>query len=204
MASVPLQSGYPTLIPNFDQPTVTAPGQISMLTAAQLAATAPRVAATAALTLSGTVTTGNTIILTLTCGTLPGGSLSLTYTIQASDTLVSIAQELATLVNSNATAQAAQVFATNGTTPATDTEVIVNWIGPVGNLAVLSVGGTGASLATLTPSSGALSGGSGMVIPTSNFNATLNGATFTFWYGKPVSVDYVLLSALVSQGMPIV
>lgn len=204
MASVPLQSGFPTLIPNFDQPTVTAPGVVSMLTAAQLASVNPRTPASAALTLSGTVTTGNTITLTLTCGTLPGGSLAMTYTIQSSDTLVSIAQELATLINSNATAQNAQIYATNGTTPATDTEVIVNWTGPVGNFAVLSVGGTGAALATLTPSSGALSGGAGLVIPTSNFNATFNGSTFCFWYGKPVAVDYTLLSALVAQGMPIV
>lgn len=52
-------------------------------------------------TLGGTKTTGDILTLTFTDTALPGGSQSVAYTVQAADTLTTIAAALASAVNSN-------------------------------------------------------------------------------------------------------
>ncbi len=208
MATIPLggtpgvyDPRNPTLIPNFDPTVMSAQGTLDHVSPAAFAAEFPRVAATATATIGGTATSTNTVTLTVTAATISSGSLSVTYTVGASDTLDSIAEGLASLVNANANAQAVGLYAT-----AALAVVTLNWPGPVGNSAVVSytLSGGATETVTLSPAGGGLTGGSGPIIPINNFNFTYNAATMSFFYGIPRVLGSDLVALMVSQGMPIV
>lgn len=209
MARVPLgnknNTTMPTLIPNFDRPLASGSGTVDLLDPSDYIADNPRANASATATIGGTITAADVVTLTLSCGTLPNESISFGYAVQSGDTVDDIANELADLINSSSTAADYGIFAEVGG-HGSEATVTVNWEGPVGNFAVLSysVSGSATETVTLSPSNGALSGGSGPVICSSNFNYTYNGSTFSLFIGQPYKLGDDVLSVMVSQGMPII
>jgi hypothetical protein len=134
-----VQPRRPTLLPNFDTPVVglnsTGGGNQSP---ADFLAANPRVAATATATIGGTITTGDEITIDLTNGALAAQGLSppkisVTYLVSSTDTLVAVAEQLATLFNDNLNAQQADISA-----DAVEAVITFKHAGPVGNLSVLT------------------------------------------------------------------
>lgn len=68
---------------------------------------------TAAVTLGGTVTVGNTLTITVNDAALSGGTKSETYTVVGGDTLTTIATSLTTLINADSSLAAIGVTATS-------------------------------------------------------------------------------------------
>jgi len=196
----------PTLIPNFNRPVINASGGMDMPSTQGFVNDYPRVAATALVTIGGTIAAGNTVTLTLTQGQLPSGAISATYTCVTSDTVQTVAEGLVTALNTALrAANISTVWATSGSgSSALEAEVIANWNGPLGNFAVLSGTNTGSISLTFTPSNGALSGGSGAVVCANNFNYSYNGNTMAFYYGQAYNLDSDILVAMVSQDRPMV
>ncbi len=166
----------------------------------------PRSDATGSVTIGGAVTAGDTIELTLTNAVLPGGSVSVTYTVLAADTVTTIAAALAGLIAANQTCRAFGISASVGGT--NDAVITVAYGGPVGNFTVGTSTLSGGATETATwASSGAFSGGSGPVVPLATFNAfpEVAGATHTmeFIYGRPVSIDAGILATLNAAGLPL-
>lgn len=316
----------PTLLPQFDVPTVGKNGTVGLSSPAQFLSDNPRVDATANATIGGTRTNADTVVLTITGGTLPAGAIALTYTVVTADTTTTIAEGLADLINSSAACQAAGIYAEMAGTSFAAV-LVVHAPGPVGNFMTLSssvtgsatetvvlgqgstpitnasnditLGGTetdgdivsltftnagvagfpvtvthtaaasesinsiatamraavnanttliaaglvatggtnhvtigqpgtianstvitgsvsGAATETITFNpllgamtggagvvGGALTGGSGPIIPLNNFNWSAGGSTMSFFYGSPRNVGYDQITAMVAQGMPI-
>lgn len=133
--------------------------------------------------LSGTPAAGDTVPLTITNSGVSTLPVTVTYTVLASDTLGSIAEGIAALVNGNATLSAAGITAT-----AEPTEITVFHNGAIGNGTTLSstpTHGGGGSEAIAFANSGALSGGLGVpgqngvvvVAPSTTGNTTTQQAT---------------------------
>ncbi len=184
----------PTLVPNFGTPMVNN-GVITMATGGQVDSAANGTSASGTITVAGTVASGNVITATITNGCLPGGSVSVAYTTTSTDTAVTIAAELALLLNNNATlSRYGWRFGTNGAGV-----VDVYQRGPVGNFSTVSVTTTGAETFTIVH----LSGGTGAVVPLSNFSLSFNNVVTQFWYGKPQILAYMALQNAVSQGVPL-
>lgn len=208
MARVPLggknNRTMPTLIPNFDRPFANR-GVVGLLDPEDYVSQHPRAAASAVATIGGTVTVGDTVTLTLTCGTLPGGAATFSYITATGDTIDDVANELADAINQSSEARDYDISAEIGGHGA-EAAVTVNWDGPIGNFAVLSAHASGAATETVTftPSNGALSGGSGPVICSSNFNYAFNGRTMSFFIGQPYLLGDPVLAAMVGQGEPII
>ena len=129
----------PTLIPNFDKPVVgnnsTGGGNQSP---ADFLAANPRVDATCTATIGGTITAGDEITIDLTNNALAAQGLSppkisVTYLVSSTDTLVAIAEQLATLFNDNLNGQQADISA-----DAVEAVITFKHAGPVGNLSVLT------------------------------------------------------------------
>ena len=58
---------------------------------------------------------------------------------------------------------------------------------------------------TFSPTNGVLSGGTGPVFATNNFEfAPANGGISAFFYGQPYDLGYDVIKQMVTQGMPIV
>jgi hypothetical protein len=186
----------PTLIPNLDRPVIIN-GVLSHIDPADLAATSSRVNATATATIGGTVTVGNVVTLTVTIGS---NVYSFPYTVVTGDTVDSIANQLANLINN---ADDAGISASAGGEAGLAT-VTVQVEGPIGNHAVLSATSPGTETVTLNPSNGALSGGGGPVIAYENFNYVFNGQSMSFFAGQVYQLGDPMLSKMVAQGMPIV
>ncbi len=198
----------PTLIPNVHRPVVGgAPGMPTMglKSPASFLADNARADATAAITIGGTATPGDIITLVLTSTALPAGSLSFAYTVASGDTVTTIAEGLAALVNADLTAQAKGIRAYLAGTnlPA---KMFVAWPGPIGNFAVISrtLSGGASVTGTLAPSNGVLSGGSGPVFAGNNFTYSLDGNTQSFYYGNPYVLGLNVITAMVRDNMPIV
>jgi len=188
----PLRSGPPTLLPQFDIPTLLN-GTVTLTPPAELVVLEPRDNATATATIGGTVTAGTTVSLVLTQNQLPNGAVTYTYDVLSEDTLASIAEGLASLVAADPVAQSFGIYAT------TDEAVLtVNWPGPAGNFAVLT--GSASADETVT-TSGALLGGTGPIIPTQNFEIQWAGSTLVFWQGMPQRVSHQILSTMIAQGL---
>lgn len=195
----------PTLLPNFNRPVASGNGTLGYQSPASFLAANPRADATASATIGGTVTTGDTITLKVTLATLSGGSNSVAYTAVAGDTVETIAEALANLVTGNGVFQDANIFAETGG-EAAPAEVVVHANGPVGNFAVLSytLSSGATETVTLSPSGGALSGGSGPIFAANNFDWGQNGSVNSFFAGQPYELGYDVITAMVAQGMPIV
>lgn len=192
----PLRSGSPTLLPQFDVPTAQN-GTTTLVTPEAVLTLEPRANATASATIGGTVTTSSTVYLTVTQAQLPGGALTYTYTVVSGDTLATIAEGLASLINNDQTNAAVfGIFATTN-----EAVVTVNWPGPCGNFGVLTGGASAGETVTTSPSNGDMSGGTGPIIPTQNFEVQWQGSTLVYWAGQPAQVDYQLLSTMIVQGL---
>ena len=184
----------PTLVPNFGTPIINN-GVISLANGSQLDAAANGVNATGSITVAGTIASGNTITVTVTNGCLPGGSVAVPYTTTSSDTAVTIAAQLALLLNNNVTLSTyGWRFGTNGAGA-----IELYQRGPVGNFSTLSATTTGAETFTYVQ----MSGGTGAVVPLSNFSLSFNNVVTQFWYGKPIIMAFAALNNAVAQGVPI-
>ncbi len=195
----------PTLLPNFNRPVASGSGTLGYQSPASFLASNPRTDATATATIGGTVTAADTITLTVTLATLPGGVQSVTYAAITGDTTETIAEALATLVNENAAFQNANIYAVLGG-EAAPSAITVHANGPVGNFAVLSytLSGSATETVTISPSNGALSGGSGPIFAANNFEWGQNGTLSAFFSGQPYLLGLDVITAMVAQGMPIV
>ena len=194
----------PTLVPNFDQP-VASGGVVGLMSPAAFLAANPRTDATETATIGGTITAADTVALTFTCGTLPGGSLTVRYTVDASDDVAAVAEGLLDLINSSAVAQNVGLYAEMGGTSHT-AEIVFHWNGPVGNFCVVTdvVGGSATETVTFG-NAGVLTGGAGPIIPSNNFQwSPGGGSTAAFFYGQPKNIGYDQITAMVAQGMSIV
>ena len=200
----------PTLIPNFYGSSMSLRGTLDAKSPAKFAADNPRATSTALVAVGGTVSTGNTVTLTLTQAQLPSGAITYTYTCVASDTIQSVAEELISGLNAavrtaGGSALVSAIYFTAGAGSTTlEAEVVVNWDGPMGNFAVLSGTPSGSITLTFTPSGGHLVSGSGPVFAANNFNFSYNGTTLVFYYGKPYQLGNDLLAKLAAQDMPVV
>ncbi len=170
MADIPLQGTpglfdprNPTLLPNFDVPTV-AGDTLGLSSPAAFLAANPRADATATATIGGTITTDDEVTLVVTnpifgqprFGSLSPAEISHTYTAISSDTTATVAEGLADLFNDDPVAQAAGLRADVG---GTDGNVITfSHSGPIGNFSTLvklfspdliTIGGTATATDTL-------------------------------------------------------
>lgn len=191
----------PTLIPNFYKGFMSLNGTLDYKSPAKVAQDFPQTAATATATIGGTITSGNTVTLTVSQGQFSGGAISGTYTVQGSDTVATVAEGVATALN-----EAAESAGNPFLAEASEAVVTVSWPGPMGNTAVLSATKSGGATETITlsPSNGVMSGGTGPVFCANNFNFTWNGSVMSFYYGKPYFLGNDLLSALANADMPVV
>jgi hypothetical protein len=191
----PLRSGPATLLPQFNIPTLLN-GTTTATSPADLLVLEPRNNASATATIGGTVTAGTTVSLVLTQNQLPGGAVTYTYDVLSGDTLASIAAGLASLIAADPVAQSFGIYAT------TDEAVVtVNWPGPAGNFAVLTGSASADETVMISPDNGALSGGTGPIIPTQNFEVQWAGSTLVFWQGMPQQVSYQILGTMIAQGL---
>lgn len=194
-------SRNPTLVPNFDRPVASGAGTTDSTSPAAFLAANPRVDATVTATIGGTPAAGDTVTLTVTCGQ---NVITHTYTVVSGDTVTTIAEGLGSLFNTDASANGLGLYTVMGGT-SLSAELVFHWNGPVGNFAVLTDSLSAGATETVTlGNSGVFAGGSGPVIVTNNFNFSWNGATQSYWYGNPYILDYLLIKALVTQGLFIV
>jgi hypothetical protein len=188
-------TGLPTLIPNLDG--VTDSGALIEYQTPNAAA-AGRVLATATVTVGGSITNTNTAAITLT-SVVFAAPITVQYTVITGDSLQSVAEGLASLINAQATLQGYDIYATVGVgTTGAEAIITIAWPGPLGNLCTLSKAVTGNITLTLTPAGGALSGGAGAVIPTQNVTVQLGLNTVDLWIDKPVLLDAARVSLLVA------
>jgi|SRR5215475_2119163 len=205
--NIPVQSGNPTLVPNFYDPYVQIDKgpqnrQILQYLSPKDALTGgvARTAASQTGTVGGTITAGNTITTRFTNPTIPGGFRQVVYTVQAGDTTATVADGIAKAINDDTILKDEGIYAT-----VNNLIVTFRQDGPVGNSTVVSrtLSG-GATITFAIAGAGAMSGGSGPIIPTQNFTFCMNNVTEVFWYGRPKYLPYNMVKALVTQGMPIV
>jgi hypothetical protein len=177
----PTSPQSPTLLPNFSLPVGSNGRGMLKLSPAQFLAANPRVNASATVTVSGTPTNTDTASITLTSPVwnnvnlgITNGSVTATYTQVTGDSLASVAEGLATAINTSAAAPF--VIATS-----LEAVVTISWPGPVGNFTGLTVASTGV---TLTKSAATLSGGSGPTYVWDNFRWTASHQVSDYMMGN--------------------
>ncbi len=184
----------PTLLPNLDTPLVTN-GVVQLTPSSGIDAAAAGTASTGSVTVAGTVASGNVITVTVANPVLPNGAVAVSYTATGTDTLATVAANLAVAMNNTSTlSQYGWSFGSNGLG-----ELILSQRGPVGNFSTISASTTGAETFTIVQ----MSGGTGTIVPLTNFTFSHSSDLTNYWYGKPVQVGYGALSAIVSQGLPV-
>ena len=192
----------PTLLPNFNRPSANG-STIDPESPQAFLASNPRTNASVTAVIGGTITAGDTVSLTLSSTIFAAGSYSVTYTVLVADDVRSIAENLAALLQNTPELVASGVFTTMGGT-SNESEIVVNWNGPIGNFATLTSSVTGSATETVTiANSGKLSGGAGPVIAAANFNFAYNGQIQSYFIGQPYNLGYDLITQMVAQGMPI-
>ena len=177
----------PMLLPNMDYTLMLNGGQ-STVSTQQYLDQFPRGQASGTATIGGTVTEDDELTITL------AGHAS-NYTAGASDTVDTEAAGLADAINSNSNVNQLVVATSSG---AVVTIKAING-GPVGNSITFTVSKSGGATETITasPTTGLLAGGTGAVIPTTDFPYTWNGSLLQFWKGKPIDLsDNNLVAAL--------
>lgn len=193
-------SQSPTLLPNFSINVGSDGRGLLKVSPAQFLAQNPRTNATVTATVGGTAASGDVVTVTLTNPVwnngnlgITGGAVTVTYTLSGTDTLDSVAEELATLINTSAAAPF--VIAT-----ATAAVLTISWPGPVGNFTTVARTVTGAL--TLTLSAGTLSGGGGPTYVWDNFRWTARAQVSDYYMG-----NFYLLSGnlygIVQAGQPV-
>ncbi len=190
----------PTLLPNFSINAGSNGRGMLKLSPAQFLLANPRVSASATATVGGTAASGDIVTVTLSNPIwknpnlgISGGSVTVTYTLGASDTLDSVAEGLASAINSSAAAPF--VVAT-----AELAVLTISWPGPVGNFTTISQTVTGAI--TLTLSAGTLSGGAGPTYVWDNFRWTARSQVSDYMMGNFYLMSGVLYG-MVQAAQPI-
>jgi hypothetical protein len=207
MAQLPLSSiinsRNPTLLPNFSQPVANG-GSVDKTTPAGMLAEYPRTNAQLTATIGGTITTGNVFNMIFTSGALgTNNPHTISYTVQAGDTITTVAEALAALIDADPVLSGLGITASLGG-DAEASEIVVLSPGPVGNFLTVSHTGSDTETITFSPSNGIPTGGSGPVIAAANFNFAYNGSIQSFFYGNVYNLGYDVISAMVAQGMPII
>jgi hypothetical protein len=186
------------------------------------------------LTLTGSVTTGDSITVTVTDASVAGSPLAVNYIALSTDTTVTIlAASLAVVLQGTAALTAAGITTTSAlgvvkiksdsVTATTYTRTIVGTVvgtlggGPTESTAL--AGGPTETLAVTNPTAGSevltattpLAGGAGPIVPTSNFTflqPTANGGSYRaltmFYAGKPVIPGWNMINDLIVQQQPII
>ncbi len=190
----------PTLLPNFSIPVGSNGRGMQKLSPGQFANLYPRVNSTATVTVGGTAASGDVATLTLTNPAwknpnlgITGASITVTYTLGASDTLDTVAEGLASAINESAAAPFVIATAELGV-------LTISWPGPVGNFTTLAQTATGAL--TLTLSASSMSGGSGPAYVWDNFRWTARAQVSDYYMGN----FYILsgnLYGIVQAGQPV-
>lgn len=170
--------------------------------------------------IGGTVAAGGGDVLELifTGGGIAGSPVTVSYTTVAADTTPTIAAALAGLVNSTAALQSAGIAAT--VSSSTISFVLAPTVGQlritesvVTGSETITITATPTTTSTLATSdtetitfsnSGKLSGGTGPILVSNNFEFALgNSQVQAFWAGQPYVLGYDVVTAMVQQGMPI-
>lgn len=192
----------PTLIPNFYMPSASNQHTLDYQSPAQYLQDNPRSAASATVTIAGTVASGDKATVTLTQGQLPSGSVTASYTAVSGDTADTVAEGLASALNAVIRSQLGNALVTAIYATADEAVVTIEWDGPMGNFAGLTTGTSGSM--TVTASASTLSGGSGPVFCANNFNYQYNGSSLVFYYGKQYALGAGLLKLFAAADMPVV
>lgn len=200
-----LDGRNPTLLPQFDRVASSGNGTFDQQSPAAFLLANPRVDALGTITAGGSITNGDTVTLTVTLATLPGGSAAVTYPVVTSDTTTTVAEGIANAINNSSALDVVGIFAEMSGTGA-PSAVVVHGSGPIGNMVTLSASVSGGNTETLTFSNGGtLTGGSGPIVASENFNWNFSGGGVqSFLYGQPYLLGYDVLTQMVNQGMPIV
>lgn len=171
-------------------------------------------------TAAGTIAAGNTVTATVTNALLPGGSHAVVYTALLGDDATAIATGVKNLINADPVFIAANMTATSASAvvtlhyPSAGGQVRISSSATGGGATLTSLAaptatavvGTTATETITFSNSGALSGGDGPIIATNNFefSAPATSQVQAFFYGTPYLLGYDLVSAMVSQGMPVI
>jgi hypothetical protein len=176
--------------------------------------------ATQTATITGSVAQGDVLTLTVTNATLTGSPVTVSFTAPLSATTTTLAAGLAAAVNANAALIAAGITATSAVNVLTF--AFPQNIGAITFSQSVSTGSETITLSgnatetltysqaaatetvTFSPSNGKLSGGTGPVFATNNFQYSYGGNVQAFFYGKGYVLGYQIVQSLVAQGMPIV
>lgn len=172
-------------------------------------------------TITGTVAAADIINLIFTGSGISGSPVTVSYTALLGDTTTSVAAGLAAAINANSALSLVGLSATN----TTNVVNVSGMGGPLGQVRITSSVSPGSETVTITtaptttattstaatetvtftPSNGVMSGGSGPVFASNNFEFISGGGQLTaFYYGQPYEPPFDVLSAMVAQGMPIV
>ena len=185
-------------------------------------------------TLGGTITTSDTLVITITDASVVGSPLAVTYTVLSSDTTLTIlAASIAAQINATAALTVAGITATSSgpvisirsrsvkatsyarTNGGTETITLSGGAGESVSLAggpteTLSITNATAGSEVVTATS-PLAGGAGPIIPLQDFNFSqtdANGGStanlYTFRVGIPVDPGYVTVAALVDNQQPVI
>lgn len=131
----------PTLLPNFDRQVASGAGTVDHESPALFLQNNPRVDATATATIGGTITAGDELTIVISNGLLANpyfgalipSEIGLEYTVQSGDSVDTIAEAFADLVNDNAVLQKLGVRA-----DVAGAVVTIRHSGPAGNFTGLS------------------------------------------------------------------
>lgn len=168
-----------------------------------------------------TAAAGDTLNLTFTNAAIPGGARTVSFVALGGENANALAAALGIVVNADAVLTAAGIAASVGTNVVTFHYQQINGairyaqsvsvgaetiaLAPAAPTETAVVGTNATETITLTPTTGVLSGGGGPVFAANNFEfAPPNGGVQAYFYGQPYDLGYDLLSAMVTQGMPIV
>lgn len=209
-----LDAQNPQLIPSMDYPSSSggtagvSGSTLDVLAPSKYLAQYPRTDATVNLTVGGSITNTNTVIVTFTNAIIPaigaqaaGAYAMPTYTVVTADSTATVADGLEKIINLDPNLSAMGIYATKAGT-SLPLVVQIRQSGPIGNSTTVSAAVTGTITASFN-NSGVMASGAGPIVPTESFKFAYNGIMMTFWYGKPQNVDSGLLAALVAAGAPI-
>jgi hypothetical protein len=185
-------SQNPTLLPNFSQ-AVSLGKTLVTQSPAQLLAANARVSASLALTVGSSVSADDILNVVLSNPVFPSGSIALTVTATSDDTDATLAEELAAQINTNLLCRQYDVVATSLAGVLTLLQD-----GPVGNSTAVTTSVSPGS-ETFSPSSGTLTGGSGPVVPLSNFSASLGLNMMNLRQGQPLQLNDTTVANLVAS-----
>ena len=188
----------PTLLPNFYRP-VAVNGSIALTSPADVIGLDPLTPSAGAAVIGGTITVGDTVTVNIANPVLGTAPVAVTYTVVTGDTIDTLGYGLAQALNTNATLGRFGFFGQHD--PATHA-LNIGQMSAVGNYTVLTESVSGAATETVTLTQ--MSGGAGPVTPVENFIFSDGHNIRSYWFGVPVQVNYATLTALVTQGQPVI